>query len=402
MVRSRAHQQALPAGETPWAVVTGDIVMLRPSDGCDSRLVGMFRSADVTFANLEAPLTARGAPAEKAATHRAPTVSAEWLKTLGITAVTVANNHCLDYGLEGLSDTLAALDAAGISHVGAGATAENALAALLVPSEHGTLALLGLSASLPPGFAASEHRPGVAPLRVLQQVALDPALAAEQPGMAPYVHTAVHGPDLEAACAAVRAARGSADLVVVAVHWGIPHGFAASSYGQLADYQGPAGRALIDAGADLVIGHHPHVVHPIEIYSGGLIAYSVGNLMFHNWAQFGGSTGASNSDLVEPTGTFRFETPSAPYRSSFAASETLDSVLVLIQPSQVTGEHLIRFLPTTMTNGDPVIPERHHCEAILDRLDSHKPSDLQQHRLLKRTDLIDGAVVGEVLLHGQR
>src|SRR5680860_458599 len=163
MVRSRDHQQALSAGETPWAVLTGDIVMLRPSDGCDSRLVGLFRSTEVTFANLEAPLTARGAPAEKAATHRAPTASAEWLKTLGVTAVTVANNHCLDYGLEGLGDTLAALDAAGISHAGAGATAEKALASLPFPSERGTLALLGLSASLPPGFAASEHRPGVAP-----------------------------------------------------------------------------------------------------------------------------------------------------------------------------------------------------------------------------------------------
>ena len=396
---NRPADRSMPAS---WVVVTGDIVMLRSPIGCDPRVRNLLSAAQVAFGNLEVPLTKRGAPAEKAATHRASPDCAEDLQAFGLTAVTLANNHLLDYGLEGMRDTFAVLDDVGMAHVGAGENAVEGLEPAVFSTEHGTVALLGISASLPPGFAASTSRPGIAPLRVLQQIALDPALAVEQPGMAPYVYTSAHTPDLEAACAAIMEAREASDLVVVAIHWGIPHGFAAQSYGQLADYQPKAGRALIDAGADLVIGHHPHVVHPIEVYKSGLIAYSVGNLMFHNWAQFGATTEAPSQTQTDHASSFQFETPSAPYRNSFADTETLDSVLVLVQPPQPDGRLVIRFVPTTMIDGDPVIPDVQHCRTILGRLRAApNVADEALHSLVIRPDLFEGAAVGEVILDGR-
>jgi len=123
-------------------------------------------------------------------------------------------------------------------------------------------------------------------VRVRQSVAIDPALQQEQPGGAPFMHTEAHDADVEAACDTVRSVRKHARLVVVALHWGIPHGFAARSYGILAEYQRPLAHALVDAGADIVVGHHPHVVHPVERYRNGLIAYSLGNYVFHSWGHF--------------------------------------------------------------------------------------------------------------------
>ncbi|WP_408637658.1 CapA family protein [Ornithinimicrobium sediminis] len=396
-----AVSQNLSAPKRPWLLVAGDTVLMRPSR-CEPRLRELIRSADTAFANLEAPLTSRGVPAEKAATHRADPDCAQWLLDLGFTAVTLANNHALDYGPAGLEDTIQALRQAGIAHVGAGASSQEALAPLVTQTSSGSVAVIGLCAALPPGFAATDTRPGVAPLRVLQQVSVDPALAAEQPGMAPFVHTSVHPPDLLAACESVRRARESADVVIVAVHWGIPHGFAAPSYGPLAEYQQPVGRALIDAGATLVIGHHPHLVQHVERYAGGLIAYSVGNFMFHNWDRFSGQgpdQSAASTPAGAETGLFPLQIPSAPYRSSFGAAETLDSVVVLLtSPSE--GPVSVQFVPTTMTNGDPVIPTANQCQAILDRLDRGSSTTSGDLALRLRTDLVPGAVVGEVRLNG--
>lgn len=381
-----------------WAALAGDTVLTRQPE-VDPRLASLLARCPVVVANLEVPLTDVGAPAEKAATHRADPRVAEELATLGITAVSLANNHAMDYGADGLVRTLEALDGVGVASLGAGTDLTAARAAHRAVTPTGTLALLSLSASLPPGFAATSARPGVAPLRVRQQVSVDPALAAEQPGMAPYVHTEAHGPDLAAATESVAKAATQADLVVVLIHWGVPHGFAAASYGRLAEYQRPVGQALIDAGADLVVGHHPHAVHPVEAYGHGLIAYSAGNFMFHNWNHFSGehqlrpvAEWAGDDSVVFP-----MQVPAAPYRSAFNNPETLDSVVVLI--SEVTDRaRTIRFLPTTMVGGDPWIPGVTHCHRILDRLDgwSTHPSG---GMLTRRTDLMPDAVLGEVTIH---
>ncbi len=388
-----------PGGATlrPWVVLTGDTVLTREPK-VDPRLTSLLTQAPIAVANLEVPLTGDGPAAEKASTHRADPGVARWLTTLGITAVSLANNHAMDYGADGLTNTLHALRGAAVASLGAGVNLAAARAAHHAVTPAGTVACLGLSSSLPPGFAATSTRPGVAPLRVRQQVSIDPALAAEQPGMAPYVHTQAHGPDLSAAVESVARAASRADLVVVLIHWGVPHGFAAASYGTLAQYQRPVGQALIDAGAHLVVGHHPHAVHPLEAHGHGLIAYSVGNFMFHNWSHFSGQHQQEPAAdwAGDNSAAFPMEVPAAPYRSAFHDPETLDSVVVLIEEATTRGR-IIRFLPTTMTDGDPWVPGLAHCHRILDRLEG-SGAQLAGRALTRRTDLVADAALGEVII----
>ena len=120
-------------------------------------------------------------------------------------------------------------------------------------------------------------------MRVRTRFETDVSITDEQPGTSPYVHTEVVGGDLAQAVTAVRDARGRSDVVVVSVHWGVPPGWAAPFQGVLAGYQRPAAHALIDAGADLILGHHPHTLHGVEIYKDRPICYSLGNFISTRW-----------------------------------------------------------------------------------------------------------------------
>ena len=363
---------ARPPADAPWIAIAGDVAPMREVPDHDPRLHGLMHSAEVAFGNLEVPLTARGARAEKASTHRAHPDRVAEVKAFGFDVVTLANNHMLDYGQEGLADTLEVLSRAGVDAVGAGRSRADALRPVVRPTARGGVAFVGLCSALPPGFAATDDRPGVAPVRVRQSVAIDTALQQEQPGGAPFMHTEAHAADVEAACAAVRSVRQDARLVVVALHWGIPHGFAARSYGILAEYQRPLAHALVDAGADLVVGHHPHVVHPVERYRNGLIAYSLGNYVFHSWGHFDEPSRdvmPSGATAERPEQTLRLDMPLAPFRNPFGAEEMLESVVVTIDPpAGPTAPLRLRFVPTVMRGGDPWIPDRARCEDVLRRL----------------------------------
>ena len=338
----------------------------------DHRLSALMHGAEVAFGNLEAPLTARGVRAEKAATHRAHPDRIAEVKAFGFDVVTLANNHMLDYGQEGLADTLDVLKNAGVAAVGAGPTRAAAFRPFVQTTARGGIAFIGICAALPPGYAATADRPGVAPLRVQQSVAIDPALQAEQPGGAPFMHTRAVAEDVTEACEAIRSVRKDARLIVVALHWGIPHGFAARSYGVLAEYQRPVAHALVDAGADLVVGHHPHVVHPVERYGNGLIAYSLGNYVFHSWGHFSRpSDDAMPADASsEPEEqTLVLDMPLAPFRNPFGAEEMLESIVLTVDaPADAKGSLRLRFIPTVMRAGDPFIPDAARCEDVLRRL----------------------------------
>src|SRR5699024_11515846 len=114
---------------------------------------------------------------------------------------------------------------------------------------------------------------GVAPIKAESKFYIDNVALEEQPGMSPWVETKIKEKDLEFACNKMKALKKNVDFLIIQIHWGIPNGWNASFQSHLADYQQPLAHKLIDAGADLIIGHHPHVVHGIERYKGGLIAY---------------------------------------------------------------------------------------------------------------------------------
>jgi poly-gamma-glutamate capsule biosynthesis protein CapA/YwtB (metallophosphatase superfamily) len=232
------------------------------------------RAADIAFVNQEAPLTRRGLRAEKQNTLRADPAQVEDLLLAGVDVACLANNHMLDYGVDGLADTLALLAGRGIRQVGAGLTLGAARAAAVLEGPGGRIGFLAFASTLPQGFAASVERPGIAPIHVSAAFVVENPLAMEQPGTPPPILTLPLPLDLDATCAAVRSLKAEAEYVVVSAHWGV------AGQDAILDYQREVGRALIDAGCDLILGHHPHRLHGIEFYRGKPILYSLGNFVF--------------------------------------------------------------------------------------------------------------------------
>lgn len=216
-----------------------------------AHMLPLFKDAHVVIGNLEGPLTHCGkAEQGKTYTFRSPPeeVSAA-LKNAGFNMVSLANNHTLDYGPEGLAQTLRALDAVGIQYVGAGADAAAARRAAYVSVKGQRVAFLGYSVTLPETFYAGTHKPGTA-----------------------FAHEAHVRAD-------VTAARRQADIVIVSFHWG------QEGKTDLREYQTHLGRVAIDAGAQAVLGHHPHILQAVEYYKGGVILYSLGNFVFGSYSK---------------------------------------------------------------------------------------------------------------------
>jgi len=241
----------------------------------------LFASTDLVMANLECPLTARGAPADKHIAFRTDPALARDLSAAGVDVVTLANNHMADCGLDGMFDTLEALAAAGVAAVGAGRDLATALAPAILTASGLRVAFVGVASTLPVGSGAAPDRPGIAPVRVTTSYVVDAVALEETPGIAPVVETRAWPGDVEAVTRAVTAAKRAADVCIVGIHWGVPNGWVAQVQDPIAQYQRPVARALIEAGADAVVGHHPHVLHGIEVINGRPIFYSLGNFLFH-------------------------------------------------------------------------------------------------------------------------
>ncbi|HAQ51703.1 MAG TPA: capsular biosynthesis protein [Lachnospiraceae bacterium] len=205
-------------------------------------------NADFTMVNEEFPFSTRGTKApDKQYTFRVDPGYISIFKELGINAVGIANNHVLDFGKEALEDTFTTLNNAAIPFSGAGHNLEEA--SKLVTYEKGGKKVGVIAAS-----------------RVIPVVEWN--VRNSQPG----VFTAYDPTDL---CNKIREAKKTCDLVYVMIHWGTEH------TDRLEEYQKNIGHQIIDAGADGVIGAHPHVVQGIERYNGKLIFYSLGNFIFN-------------------------------------------------------------------------------------------------------------------------
>ncbi len=247
--------------------------------GFDAALAAL-RESDVVVANLEMPLSTRGSKMLKHSNLRSDPAVIDDVAAMGVHAVSLANNHMMDYGVEGLLDTLAACDRAGIRRCGAGANLTEAMRPAWLEAGGKRIALLSVSSTLPLGSEAYDAMPGIAPIRVHFSLEIDTNLINEQPGTMPIVHSWARPEDQEMVCNAVRDLAAEADLVIVAIHWGVPSWWLSPYQGLLATYQQPLGRALVDAGAGVVFGHHSHSLHGIEVYNGAPIFYSAGNFLF--------------------------------------------------------------------------------------------------------------------------
>lgn len=206
----------------------------------------LFLQDDLTVLNLETPVTEGGTPEEeKTFVFKSSPKALPEMVRAGVEAVNLANNHILDQGVEGLLDTLEHLSEAGVLHVGAGKNSKEAFAPVYVERNGIRIALCGFSRVIPRKEWAAGKGPGVA---------------------ATY--------DSTQAVKTIEEARDQADLVLVVVHWGKERTV------ELEKHQTELAHAYIDAGADLVIGGHPHVLQGLESYKGKWIAYSTGNFIF--------------------------------------------------------------------------------------------------------------------------
>lgn len=251
----------------------GDILVDRddPSSAF-ARVREPLEQADVVFGNCEGPYSD---------TEERNTSSWGWvlsrpdclagLSAGGFDVMSVANNHIMDAGYRGLTDTLDGLRAAGIAPVGAGGDLAEARAPVFVERQGLTVGFLAYTTVYAPGFGAWSARPGCATIEVHTVYREE----LGQPGTRPQVQTFVDPPALAAVAADVAAARERADVLVVSMHWGV-HNLPAV----LADYERELGHALVDAGADVVLGHHQHIVKGVEVYRGRPILYGLGNFLF--------------------------------------------------------------------------------------------------------------------------
>lgn len=214
-------------------------------------LLTFLRDGDLFILNQEFPFGTTGeAMEDKEYTFRVPPDLVSVPVELGVDLVTLANNHMLDFGRSPLTETLETLDAAGIAHVGAGEDLEEAKALKTFEIQGKTLGFLGASRVIPEAsWNASKYGSGVF-------TTYDAAQLVEEIGKA----------------------KESCDFVAVLVHWGIER----NTFPE--DYQKTLARQYIDAGADAVIGSHPHVLQGIEYYKGKPIFYSLGNFIFNNSA----------------------------------------------------------------------------------------------------------------------
>lgn len=248
--------------------------------------IAVIQDCVCAVANLEVPLSRRGSKMLKHSTLRSDPEIIDDVRSMGFKAVTLANNHMMDYGPQALLDTLDACDRAGLLHCGAGATLGAAMEPMRLKVAGRSVLLVNIASTIPVGSEATETTPGIAPLRISFSLEVDTNLINEQPGTMPIVHTWTRIEDQETVCALVQQLADQFDAVIVSIHWGVPEYWSSPYQGQLAQYQQPLGHSLIDAGASLVFGHHSHSLHGIEVYRGSPIFYSVGNFIFERPRDF--------------------------------------------------------------------------------------------------------------------
>lgn len=257
LLRTRTREdfdlyRAPAARDTATVLFGGDVMLarsvgdsIRAGDNPLAEIAGVLTGADLAMANLECVISDAGAPkADARYIFRAPPEAAAALRQAGFAAVSLANNHTLDFGPRALADTQAHLTAAGVTPLGAGSTSDEAAAARKFRLPNGAkVAVLAIDAVSSPGPDATTGFIASATFRQ------------------PFAE-------------AISQARSDSAAVFCLVHWGDENSRRTTTE------QREFARWLIDHGVDAVIGSHPHCVQPVDSYHGCLIFYSLGNLVF--------------------------------------------------------------------------------------------------------------------------
>jgi poly-gamma-glutamate capsule biosynthesis protein CapA/YwtB (metallophosphatase superfamily) len=258
--------------DTITILAVGDLILDEPEP---SSYFGpareLLREADVTIGHVEVPHTDRGeGSTNDVPAPAAPVANLAALADAGFDVATLAGNHCFDQGRAGVVDTEAELRRLGIATTGTGPTLAAAREPAVVERRGITVGVLSYNCAGPRESWATSSKPGCAYVRVLTHYELDHA----SPGGPPEVFTFADPASLHALGEDIQALRARVDVVVVALHKGIGHVPAA-----VVGYEHQVAHAAVDAGADIVVGHHAHILRGVELYRGRPIFHGLGNFV---------------------------------------------------------------------------------------------------------------------------
>lgn len=217
-----------------------------------SELLNKMKNADVMMINNEFPYSDRGAPQEdKMYTFRAPTSAVSVLDEMGVDIVTLANNHTFDYGEDAFMDTLVTLENANMPYVGAGRNIDDAAKPYYFVANGKKIAII--AATQIERYANPNTRGATASQSGVFRC-LEPERLIEE----------------------IKKAKEEADFVILFIHWGT------ESTDELDWCQEPQAKQYVDAGVDMIVGAHPHVLQEIAYIDGTPVIYSLGNFWFNS------------------------------------------------------------------------------------------------------------------------
>jgi poly-gamma-glutamate capsule biosynthesis protein CapA/YwtB (metallophosphatase superfamily) len=250
----------------------GDLVLDEPDPASYlAASAPLLRAADVTIGHVEVPhSTTTASTSTDVPAPPADPAALGALADAGFDVVTLAGNHVYDAGDAGLLDTVAHAREHGLVPTGAGANLAEARTPAVVERGGLRIGVLSYNCVGPRESWATSGKPGCAYVHVLTHYELDHA----SPGGPPRIYTFADPDSLDAMAADVAALRAEVDVVVVALHKGVGHTPAV-----VAMYERPVARAAIDAGADVVVSHHPHILRGIEVHRGRPIFHGLGNFV---------------------------------------------------------------------------------------------------------------------------
>ncbi len=253
-------------------LLLGDLILDEPDpDSFFAPSRALLGEADLVVGHVEVPHTSRGVPSS--VDIPAPPADPDHLAALaraGVDVATLAGNHIFDSGPAGIEDTIAELRRLGIATAGAGMNIDEARAPAIVEADGLRVGVLSYNCVGPRESRATSRKAGCAALDVLTHYELDYA----GPGGPPRIYTFVTPESLEVLRGDVLALREVVDVVVVAFHKGIGHLPVV-----VPAYERELARTAIDCGADVVVGHHAHILRGIELYRGKPVFHGLGNFV---------------------------------------------------------------------------------------------------------------------------
>jgi poly-gamma-glutamate synthesis protein (capsule biosynthesis protein) len=251
-------------------LLLGDLILDEPEpDALLAPSRELLLAADAVVGQVEVPHSRRGTVQSTDVPARpSDPDNLAALARAGLDVATLAGNHIADAGPEGIEDTLASLRELGIATAGAGANLAEACRPATIEAAGRRIGVLSYNCVGPRDGWARPSKAGCAYVEVLTHYELDHA----GPGGPPRIFTFATPESLEALRADVAALRARVDLVVVALHKGLGHVRA-----RLAQYERDVAHVAVDAGADVVVGHHAHILRGVEVYRGRPIFHGLGN-----------------------------------------------------------------------------------------------------------------------------